>query len=234
MIYEYAIDPDLILHWASNQRDYAEFINAFGVGTTRIPSIIQKFQKWRSSILRSSGDLEFTEIDKMRLDELISAINDSPYIRRRNAKYDGNDTWYENIIKENDNNIRFDFIFINDKEKESNITEYTFSQDDIYDKEISGNIWNHPTQKLVPRTIKDMNEALENLLRLSNHIIFIDPYLGKKFSKNNKCKLLTQLINNALDKSVSNEQVNIEILFSISRCNDDVAILFRTHNLKYF
>ena len=33
MIYEYALEPAVLTSWASNDRDYAEFLREYGLGT---------------------------------------------------------------------------------------------------------------------------------------------------------------------------------------------------------
>ncbi len=42
MIYEYALDPAVLSTWASNERDYAEFLREYGLGTPRIISSFPK------------------------------------------------------------------------------------------------------------------------------------------------------------------------------------------------
>lgn len=54
MIHEYAIEPNVILTWASNGRDYAEFFREYGLGTPRIISNFPKSKpaKFRSYLLK--------------------------------------------------------------------------------------------------------------------------------------------------------------------------------------
>lgn len=42
MIYEYALDPVVLSTWASNERDYAEFLREYGLGTPRMISSFPK------------------------------------------------------------------------------------------------------------------------------------------------------------------------------------------------
>ena len=53
MIYEYALEPAVLTSWASNDRDYAEFLREYGLGTPRIVSSFPK--KGCFSSLQSSG-----------------------------------------------------------------------------------------------------------------------------------------------------------------------------------
>lgn len=54
MIYEYALEPAVLTLWASNNRDYAEFLREYGRGTPRIASSfpMKKATKLRSYLMQ--------------------------------------------------------------------------------------------------------------------------------------------------------------------------------------
>ena len=215
MVYEYAIDPELILKWSRSQRDFSDFIKAFGIGTTRIPSVVQDLHKWKRKVWMRVHQSKLEDIEKKRIDSFLKIISEA-HIKRPGSQINGN--WYEKVIKEN-KRISFDCIFVNDRSQCN--TNNTIIQDDLYndlpDKEIK--IWNSPIRGDVKRTAKNMSNLTGNLLRLSSHIIFIDPYLHvpKVTIHNkleNKLEPIKEFINKALENQIVKHEINFEIIYS--------------------
>lgn len=215
MIYEYALDPELIIPWALNQRDYSEFIEAFGIGTTRIPSIVIPFKRWKSLIMQKTSSLD--DIQAGMVIDLINAIKEK-YIDRQGI----NGEWYENVIKEH-NRFPFDYILVKDKSKCN--TKKTIVQDDIYNdikiKNVDNKKWDHPTQKLVECTTEKMIQVIQNMLGLASHVILIDPYLGaKRNGEQQNPNIIIELIRASLRNNTAKLPVKFEIIYSSVKSKD--------------
>lgn len=218
MIYEYAIDPQLILNWAQSTRDYREFIHAFGIGQPRVLGGFPKFKNWKRLVLRSIPST-FSETASSRAIELVSAIGDS-MVQRNMNEYDGTKDW-DNNIKAETSKAAFDRIFVLSKSNSS--IESAFEQKDIYNN--PGQHWEFPLQVLVNRTADDMANAVANMLRLANHIIFIDPHI--KISPD-KLRPITAYIEKSLKDRVSNNKPLVEIMCDINSNRSPTAnALFR-------
>ena len=203
MIYEYAIDPQLIHNWAQNKRDRREFVQSFGIGQPRIMAGFPKFHKWRSLVLRSIP-ASFTDNDKKIVEELVNAIGEVTVRRNRNI-YDGSTDWLDNIRTENAA-TPFNNVFL--KSRPTPPLGNEFEQADIYSKPTK--YWDFPSQVLANRTASELADAVSNMLRLATRIIFIDPYIRNTSDKLNP---LAAYINRAINNRVSDTSPDIEVIF---------------------
>jgi len=225
MIYEYAIDPELIIKWAKkeNRRDFREFCNAFGIGTTRIPSVVMSKKNLMNIIEKS----ELKGFEVAKAEELIKAIKEKCI--ERPGYSDESSNWYKKALEEH-NRIPFDFIFTNDKKKcdTTKTIDQNDIEDDMYHKVKK---WDHPTQELVQCTTLKMVKVMQNMLRLSSHIIFLDPYLGvKKNGEKNNIKILAEFITASLKNNTAELPIKVEILYSsIKYKNKKEVYMHRYH-----
>ncbi|MBU1296875.1 MAG: hypothetical protein KJ609_05815 [Gammaproteobacteria bacterium] len=168
MIHEYALDPAVLASWASNRRDYAEFLREYGIGTPRLISSFprKKATKLRSYLL-SKCPINRQSLASQRYEEMVQKIVESVIVREVDDVELAE--WQEKVVLEN-NRVSFDVILlITEIQEENAVTlETMYSQ---------GSIWNHPNQINVSRTNKDLLNAVMNLVRLSTErIVIIDPY----------------------------------------------------------
>jgi hypothetical protein len=168
MINEYALDPVVLSSWASNDRDYAEFLREYGLGTPRLCSSFpkKKASKFRSFLLRNSHS-DQQSLASQRYTEMVLKLVES--IVNRDTHIYQVDGWNEMAIAEN-KTVPFDVILSSDEiELVNNITLHSMYS--------VNSIWNHPRQQSIFRTNSDFISRISNLLRLSNEkIIIVDPY----------------------------------------------------------
>lgn len=168
MIYEYALEPALLSSWASNDRDYAEFLREYGLGTPRIVSSFpkKKASKLRSYLLQHSLQ-DAQSLAGQRYTEMVLKVVESIVVR--DTQVQNADEWVEAAIVEN-RRAPFDVILSSNEIREgSNITPASmYSQ---------ASIWNHPDQVSVLRTNEGLLGAFLNLARLSDEkVVIVDPF----------------------------------------------------------
>lgn len=168
MIHEYALDPNVLNSWASNHRDYAEFIREYGLGTPRIISSFprRKASKLRSYLMQFSPN-EAQPLSAQRYTEMVQKIVESVIVRDvlENSPTD----WAETAALEN-SRVPFGVILTSTDGLTGNSVKPTA----IYDQ---NSIWSHPDQINVPRTNEGLITAFLNLVRLANSkIVIVDPF----------------------------------------------------------
>ncbi|QPI41610.1 MULTISPECIES: hypothetical protein [Pectobacterium] len=168
MIYEYALDPNVLYSWATNERDYAEFLREYGLGTPRIISSFpkEKKSKLRSYLLQYSPD-DTQSLTAQRYTEMVINILNSIVVREVQDHEVTN--WQEAAVIEN-RRIPFGVILSSmEIEENNNITiSSMYSQ---------SSIWNHPGQLVISRTNAELFSIVSNLVCLAeNKIVIIDPY----------------------------------------------------------
>lgn len=168
MIYEYALDPALLNSWASDNRDYAEFLREYGLGTPRIVSSFpkKKASKLRSYLLQHSPQ-DKQSLTAQRYTEMVLKVVESIIVRDVQVSNAGD--WAEAAVAEN-SRAPFDVILspTEIQEKNSLTPETMYSQ---------GSIWNHPAQVNVARTNEGLISAVQNFICLADKkIIIVDPF----------------------------------------------------------
>ncbi|WP_313263085.1 hypothetical protein [Stutzerimonas kunmingensis] len=168
MIHEYALEPTVLSAWASNHRDYAEFLREYGLGT---PRIVSSFPKRKPSKLRSyllqHGPQDAQSLSGRRYTEMVIKLTESVVIR--DALDHQASAWSDAAIAEN-HRAPFGVILSSSAiEAENNVTP-----DSMY---LEGSAWNHCGQMEVKRTNSGIFSVVGDLLRLSSkHILIIDPF----------------------------------------------------------
>lgn len=168
MIYEYALEPSVLVNWASNSRDYHEFFREYGLGQPRVFSSFpkQKASKLRSYLLQSAPPDE-QSLHSQRYTEMVTALVDTVVIREISDNNSG--IWQQHIHEEN-TRLPFHAVLTNQPiATPSNITPAT-----MYEAE---SLWNHVRQVNVERVQERFKGLLANLLRYSSErIVFVDAY----------------------------------------------------------
>jgi len=168
MIHEYALDPELLSIWAGNDRDYAEFLREYGLGTPRIISSFpkKKLSKLRSSLLRT-GPANTESQQGRRYIEMVTKLIEAIVLREVPDNCNG--SWGEAAKIENER-LPFGVVLSSESiETAKNITPDNMHAPD--------SIWNHPDQMTIQRTNEGFQSAISNLTRLATRrIVIIDTY----------------------------------------------------------
>ena len=169
MIYEYAIDPTVILKWADNARDYAEGIREYGLGTPRILSSFpkQKARKLRSSLLQLTPADE-QSLHARRYVELVNALTDVTVDRSLDSDIPRD--WCDGVVSTISKSPRFDLIITEEDER----IPGSLRPSEVYSTDSP---WNHPRQYSIERTWVDFSRVSLNFIRYAKgEIIIVDPY----------------------------------------------------------
>ena len=168
MIFEYAIEPDLIKKWASDTRDYAEFLNEYGLGS---PRLISSFPKQKGNKLRSyllnNGPENQASIASRRYTEMVEMISES--VIRRDVHSSAQSTWTELLEVEN-GRVPFDRVLSEQVVGvDGNVTLNAMYETD--------SLWRHKNQAVFSRTNMGLYSVISNLVRFSTEtIVVVDPY----------------------------------------------------------
>lgn len=167
MIFEYALQPSVLLSWSSNRRDYSEFLREYGLGTRRIISSFpkKKASKLRSYLLQHSPADE-QSLQGQRYTEMVLKIVET-LVFRDVAHFESE--WPVAVVEEN-SRAPFGVIF----SSESVDVEHCITPETMYDE---GSIWECKGQLDIQRTNEGLYSAIENLVLLSSERIeIIDPF----------------------------------------------------------
>lgn len=168
MIYEYAVEPSLILAWADSDRDYAEFLREYGLGT---PRIISSFPKKNGGKLRryllKNGPVDNSKQSTRRYTEMVEKI--AKNVIERETHEDLSPAWPEAVIAES-SYIPFDVVL-------SSCPISVPANIDLNGMYKPNSLWNHKRQQSFSRTQKELYVIFSNLLRLSTErIVIVDPF----------------------------------------------------------
>jgi hypothetical protein len=200
MIHEYALDPAVLLSWAGNDRDYAEFFREYGLGTARIISSFpkKKVSKLRSYLLqRSPQDNE--SLQAQRYMEMVTKLVES--IVLRDVPDNQAQNWSDAAKIENER-IQFGAVL----SAAPIATGKNITPANMYNQ---NSIWNHPDQIDIQRTKDGFMAAVSNLIRLSTKQIVIIDAFGWKY---NAIQLI-QCIANAISSNRVHNQFPSICLF---------------------
>lgn len=170
MIYEYAIQPEVLVEWAKTQRDFRMFERSFGLGTTRIISTFpaQQSRKLQRYLLRKWPS-EMDGLAATRYDAIIEKILECLAVRKFENKDIPLEEWEALVIAE-DQVKPFGVIL---SESSLNV-ERNITLNGVYELD---QLWEHPRQVGVYRTSESLYNSLKGLLELSSQKITIaDPY----------------------------------------------------------
>jgi hypothetical protein len=171
MIYEYALEPEVLASWAANSSDYRFAFDKFGLGQPRLVSEYPSQKNWIKRIYDAATGLKDERLEIEKLTALIGLIREK-MIRRQNSSYHGDDPWLENALREHK---RFPFHGIVATANPNRYIEVLLSselglrQDDRWDKQ---------RELFVSRTAEAMSQAVAPMLNICQEVIFIDRYFN--------------------------------------------------------
>lgn len=168
MINEYALEPEVLASWASDNRDYAEFLREYGLGSPRIVSSFpkRKTSKLRSYLLKHSPQ-DTQSLAGQRYTEMVLKAVESIVVR--DVQVQNAAEWAQAAVVEN-RRAPFDVILSSTKLQEGN----NVTPASMY---CQNSIWNHPDQVNFSRTNEGLYHVVRNLIRLADDkVVIIDPF----------------------------------------------------------
>jgi len=167
MIYEYALEPEMVASWGSHQ-NYRYYIREFGLGRCRIISRYPK--KWAKMVYDSFGD--GNPDDKRRLVELLVRIQET-MVKRKDSCWDcTNENWLQNVLVEHS---RHPFYAILCRRKSENQQEIIAESDLAATPCIR---WDNPHGIVVKRNAAEMAASVQMMLTRCRWVKFIDPHIS--------------------------------------------------------
>lgn len=169
MIVEHIIDPFSLVELAKSPRNCKDFEREFTKPSPRVIGDFPKFKRLR----RLSYDAQahgVPDLEKKRLEALLDFVNESSKVNRETS-YDGALSLENNILQVEKYCFEGIFFMSNDR------LDQSLMCNKIYPINFEQGIQSLPTQILTPKTAPLMCEKLGELLRLSQHIVLVDPYI---------------------------------------------------------
>lgn len=195
MIYEYALDPALVVNWAISR--IGRYVKQFGLDERRLVSDFP--QDWRGRVVGAfyehfdydDTSLEF-ENAQLDLNAYLQILTDCMVYR--NIKLPLDISWFDAVIAEH-NSRPFYAIFTSNKENNSSLPEViteknTDDVDDIY--------WWIPTVKPTRKSAAEIAIALRPFLQASREIYIIDPYFDFDLQKPRFLNTLIEIVRQAI------------------------------------
>ena len=167
MIYEYALEPELVATW-TNRSDCRYFKESFGLGQGRVVSRYPK--RWKRLVWNAFNSTD--DFAQKRLEELLARLSEQ-MVQRSDAWWDGESTsWCDNAEREHER-LPFRAILArtNPKNHVHVLTENDLDED-------SATRWAVERGYSVARSATEMADTVAPLLRCSSDVIFVDPHFG--------------------------------------------------------
>jgi hypothetical protein len=167
MIKEFAVDPSLLTNWER----FRYLTEKFGVANGRLISRYPK--RWAKMV--HDGLEGVNDMDRLRIVEKLAEIEQKLLVRV--CKWEDSDDWLTNSERENTARAFQAIIGCENPRGHDRVL--------VYDNLDERNpLWNAKTELRVERTAEALSSAVAPLLRISRHVVFIDPYFEpdkKKF-----------------------------------------------------
>jgi hypothetical protein len=169
VIHTYALQPQLIATWGKG-REYRFICDGFGLGTPRVMLELPEFPTWKQDALRAAVDLELTEIEHKRVEELLKIFGDHRY-QRDDAIYDELLSWLENAEREHDRKP-FKAILATANPREHHAVALSHWIDPREPR------WACPTGANPARTPEALEAVLRPMLSNCRALHLVDPHFG--------------------------------------------------------
>lgn len=191
MIYEYAVDPQLVAQWAKNSE--VGLAPQFGLDQRRIVSDFPR--DWKGLVAgklleffgwEAVGEPDYIEASNF-LNVLLEFMEPSAIHRRQ---VDTGQPWLEQAIQEN--NVDPFYALLGNAPVAGN--EFVITPDVVND--VRNARWHLPTVHVTRKTASALAEQLDTLLRTATQIILVDPYF--KADDEDYRKVLSELLHRAV------------------------------------
>lgn len=172
MIYEFALDPELVARW-HDPREWAIFREGFAWETGRVGSAYPPKKKWRQAVVRAfnaamPGATENSH-SRRNLEVLIDKLAER--MVERESSHPELSTWIDRAVAEHRERPFHGILSqVEDKSVPAVITsEMLFS-------ERPPSAWSVPPNPAPPRTAQGLVQAVAPLLTRCGEVIFVDPW----------------------------------------------------------
>lgn len=198
MIYEVAIDPEVLLEWSKDIRDYRDFIRDYGVGTPKIVSSFPKanFRKLRQYLLQRSESLS-NDLHKERYIEMVRSLDKNLYLRE--AAQNSSEDWRDLIVKED---IDFDAVIAKEYFPCNNLIPLST----LYDSEL------HLLKRQISfnRTSTDFIRSVKGFVNLTiSKFVIIDAFCYQK----NAMLTMSKIIDEIKNRKFKHQNVELIIIY---------------------
>jgi hypothetical protein len=166
MIYEYALEPELVATWHSRE-DFRFFVDKFGLGRGRI---VSRYPRHWAKLVWESCTPRAGDMARKRLEELLMRFTER-MIRRAGTHYDGSISWLLNAETEHSRQP-FHAILARANPR---LREHVLIPDDI---DRGAERWIVRTDCVVTRTAVALAAAIHSVMSCCSTVIFIDPHFS--------------------------------------------------------
>lgn len=167
MIYEYALEPDVVAAWRG-QAEYTFFASEFGLGQPRAMSAYPRFSQWQREVIRAAKAAGAGDMDFQRITALLRVLQANK-IERGSSPFDGARPWLENAEDEHQRaSSRAIMACTNPRGRDFVILG------SIADA-ITHPRWSCARNDNCPRKPGPMADCVRSMLRLARTVVFIDP-----------------------------------------------------------
>lgn len=178
MLYEYALDPELVVDVAEDRKDFRLLLRGFEAGEPRVISDFPSFKVFKKRIESCAQARGLKGTAETRLDELLSFIKLSPKVRRDHEYSKDDPDWTGKITLESAR-VAFDTVLVKDKATLDLMPRIDI--DDCYTGDCEH--WDRVSRIELQRDAAAIAQAFGNMLRLATHVCIIDPYIGTRADK---------------------------------------------------
>lgn len=203
MIYEFAVEPELVARWGS-RNNYRRFMEKFGLNQRRVVARFPK--RWKKLVWDAFEQLDGTTFgDRKRIEEILNHL--SARMTKRAAAMET--TWID--AAEQEHQVRkFHLILATQNPKDLSDILLGTDLDQLYD-----GLVDLPHVISVERSPKKLCEPIAPILRCAGKIVFVDPHFdaGKRRFLNTFEMFFDAIIKNRCGP----ENPEIEIHTSIER-----------------
>ena len=203
MIYEFALDPELVSRW-HDKREYAFFRDRFGLDAGRLASAYPK--KWRRLVKRAFYDLFPNNPNaEMRLEALLDTL--CANMVKRDNTFSDKPTWLERAEHEHNERPFRGILSLENPRTHPAVMTVDGLLDDLHPN------WHVPPDPTPPRRADEFAQTVAPLLRCCRHAIFIDPYFRPSRSRfrDSVEAMLDILWNQALSSEARIAEIHLDI-----------------------
>jgi hypothetical protein len=169
MIYEYALEPELVASW-HDAASYRYFVEQLGFGTGRVVSRYpEEWQKLVWNAFQSAFGATAGQIRQKRIEVLLTQLA-RPEVNRPGYRWDNASTWLTNAENEH---ARIPFHAILARSNPDDNSNVIRAEDVISGTAAA---WAAPISIPIKRTAESIADCVASMLRCSTKILFVDPY----------------------------------------------------------
>ena len=209
MIFDYAIEPQLVTTWGS-LRDFRYFSREFGLGSPRIMAEFPKKKNWRKLFAQAATTLP--DLEQARAAALANHLL-SHTAARSLAEYDGLLPWLENA--EEEHSARPFRAILARENPGRNVAVLT---PDSFDANAS---WLASVSAAPARNRTDLVRLLGPLLRVSDEIVIVEPHFDPQHPR--FCSPLQDLLRATSQDRPSAPARRIELVAGDNQADDHFA-----------